>query len=216
MHGDWSGELSLKNQLQLLALPPQRKRRINQKIGRAVIKQTRENVRRQQSTDGTRFEKRKKRRRLRGRMLSGFVRGSNINQRVTPSGTTVGFKNNALGKAAWAHQHGHKQTVTKAQQERKARDWKDKPATSKQAAAMNRLGFRVDYRGGRKRKVSRAWIQKNLTRWQALGILYDLHRGRESQKESWETALPARPFFANDSRWVAELANTIIRDELSK
>lgn len=216
MQADWSGELSLRHQLQLMALPAQRKRRINQKIGRAVIKQTRQNVRRQQSTTGQSFDKRKKKRRLRGKMLSGFTRGSNIKQRVTPSGTTVGFKNNALAKAAWAHQYGHKQTVTKAQQMRKARDWKDKPATSEQAAAMNRLGFRVEYRGGRKRKVSRAWIKKNLTRWQALGILRDLDQNRPQPKESWETELPARPFFANDSRWVAELANTIIRDELGR
>lgn len=213
LSSEFQGALSVHDSLRAMTLGQGRQRRINQKIGRAIIKQTRLNVRRSSDTSGHGFEARKKRRRLKGRMLSGFVRGRNIKQRVTPSQTTVSFANANMAKAAYAHQYGHKQRVTRQQQASKAAAWRDKPATPAQASRMNRLGFRVERKGGRKQRVSQKWIRQHLTRWQALGILRDLEDPKP-KAQSWETKLPARAFFANDEAWVRRLTFNIVKAEL--
>ncbi len=209
----WQGLLSLYDELRYAQLTPIKKRRLNQKISRAVVKQTRKNVRGQKDLRGRKFKERHKKRSRRGKMLSGLVKGNNIKQRITPDTTTIGF--GALGKRAWANQYGHSQTVTKQQQSRLASSWKDKPATTEQAAAMIRLGFRLEKKGGIKKRVSRKWIKDNLSRWQALGILYDLKNGTDSSHDSWKTETPAREFFANDTDWVKQTAIDIARQELS-
>lgn len=212
----WSGTAALEAELKLLTLSDKRRKRAMAQIGREVKKQTRKNVRNQASTRGSGFEERKKKRTRKGKMLSGFTRGKNLKHKATGHNVEVGFRNSVMGKMAREHQEGSK-TVFKAKPmtASQKKDWREKPATRAQASAMNRLGFRVERKGGRKKRVSQAWIMKNLTRLQALGILYKLNNDRQGE-QSWTIKLPAREFFANDAAWVKEMATAVMRAEYQK
>lgn len=212
----WSGTASLEAELKLLTLSDNRRKRAMAQIGREVKKQTRKNVRNQTSTQGKGFSSRKKKRTRKGKMLSGFTRGKNLQQTATSHHVEIGFRNNMMGKIAREHQEGSK-TVFKAKPmtASQKKDWSEKPATRAQASTMNRLGFRVEHKGGRKKRVSQAWIMKNLTRIQALGILYKLNNDRLG-KQSWTIELPAREFFANDAAWVKEIATSVMLAEYQK
>lgn len=212
----WQGKQALQAELQLLSLTPQRRKRAMAQMGREVKKQTRRNVRNQASTRGRSFDSRKKKRTRRGKMLSGFTRGRNFKHRATGHNVEIGFRNNLMGKMAREHQEGSRTTYkAKPMTASQKKDWREKPATRAQAAAMNRLGFRVERKGGLKKRVSQAWIIKNLTRLQALGILYKLDNDRQG-KQSWTIALPAREFFANDAAWVRQMATAVMQYEYQK
>lgn len=212
----WQGRHALQAELQLLTLTQQRRKRAMAQIGREVKKQTRKNVRNQASTQGQGFDARKKKRTRRGKMLSGFTRGQNLKHRATGHGVEIGFRNNLMGRMAREHQEGNKTTFkAKPMTASQKKDWREKPATRAQAAAMNRLGFRVESKGGRKKRVSQAWIMKKLTRLQALGILYKLNNERQG-KQSWTIELPAREFFANDAAWVKQMATVVMQAEYQK
>lgn len=212
----WSGINALQAELQLLSLTPARRKRAMSQIGREVTKQTRKNVRSQTSVRGSMFDPRKKKRTRKGKMLSGFVKGRNIRQKATGHSVEVGFRNDLMGRMANEHQSGTRTTFkAKPMSSSQKKDWREQPATRAQASAMIRLGFRVERKGGRKKRVSQAWIMKSLTRLQALGVLYKLNNDRQG-KQSWTIELPAREFFANDAAWVKDMATAVMRAEYQK
>lgn len=213
---NWQGVSLLEAQLRLLTLTPQRRKRAMSQMGREVVKQTRKNVRNQKSVKGRSFADRNKKRSKKGKMLSGFVKGRNIRQKATADKVTIGFKNDGMARMANAHQTGQKQTVKakKMSQQTKA-EWKNSPATRSQAREMNRLGFKVEKKGGKTRKVSQAWIVNNLTKLQALGVLYKLNNDKKG-KQSWQVTLPAREFFPNDAAWVRAMAVRVVQTEYKR
>lgn len=212
----WSGDGLLMAELKLLSLSPARRKRAMSQIGREVQKQTRLNVRKQRDVKGRSFKGRKKRRTKKGRMLSGFVRRGNMRQRASSTSVNIGFKNDVMARLAYEHQYGTtKKIKARKMSSSQARKWETSPATRLQAQEMNALGFRVEAKGGKKRRVSQAWIIKYLTKKQALGILYDLKDG-EQKKASWETVLPARKFFANDTQWVRAMTVNVMQNEYRK
>jgi hypothetical protein len=56
---------------------------------------------------------------------------------------------------------------------------------------------------------------ENLTKLQALGMLYELNNKRQG-KQSWQVKLPAREFFSNDAKWVKQMAFDVVKNELGK
>lgn len=209
----WGGESLLAAQLRLLSLTPQRRKRAMSQMGREVVKQTRKNVRNQRDVNGRAFADRHKKRSKRGKMLSGLVKGKALRQKASSDRVTIGFRNDRLGRLANAHQMGQKQTVRAQKMSAQAKgEWESSPATREQAKVMNRLGFRVAARGGKQKKVSQSWIMENLTKLQALGIIYKLNGEREG-KQSWEVDLPVREFFSNDARWVQAMAVRVVQTE---
>ena len=216
VRASWQGASLLEAQLQLLMLPPKRRKRAMAQMGREVVKQSRKNVRSQRDVSGKAFADRHKKRSRKGKMLSGFVKGRNIRQKASSDKVTIGFKNDAMGRMANAHQTGQKQIVKAQKMSEKAKsEWEKSPATRAQAKALNQLGFRVEMKGGKKRKVSQAWIMENLTKLQALGIIFKLNEEREG-KQSWQVNLPAREFFSNDARWVEAMAVRVVKAEYRK
>jgi len=209
----WGGESLLAAQLRLLMLPPRRRKRAMAQMGREVVKQSRKNVRTQRDVRGRAFADRQKKRSKKGKMLSGFVKGRNIRPKANSDRVTIGFKNDRMGRFANAHQLGQQHTARAQKMSEAAKvEWENSPATRAQAKAMSQLGFRVEIRGGRKKRVSQAWMMANLNRLQALGILYKLN-GESEGKQSWEVDLPAREFFSNDARWVQAMAVRVVQTE---
>ena len=216
LSASWSNDGLLMAELNLLTLPPARRKRAMSQIGREVQKQARLNVRKQRDVNGRLFEGRKKRRTKKGKMLSGFVKSKNMRQKASPNSVTIGLKNDLMARIAYEHQMGMKRKVRARRMSNAQKEaWKDDEATRKQAVAMNALGFRVAAKGGKKRRVSQSWIMKNLTKFQSLGILYTLKDG-ESSMSSWDTILPERRFFPNDAAWVRAMTIEVMTNEYRK
>ena len=213
----WRGEHAINAELKLLMLPTERRKRALGQIGREVKKQARKNVKNQSNVRGERFKERRKKRTKKGDMLSGFVKGSNIRQRTKGNAVTVGFKNDFMGKMARAHQEGQTQNIkARKMSSQQKSDWRSEPATQSQANAILRLGWSSSRRrDGKRKKISRKYIMENLTKLQALGMLYELNNKRKG-KQSWQTKLPAREFFPNDTQWVKQMAHDVMVKELSK
>jgi phage virion morphogenesis protein len=216
LSASWSDKGLLMAELKLLMLPPARRKRAMSQMGREVQKQTRLNVRQQRDVNGRSFKERKRRRTQKGRMLSGFVRRGNMRQKASNNSVVIGFKNDVVARLAYEHQYGTtKEVKARKMSSSQSTEWERAPATRQQAQEMNTLGFRVEAKGGKKRRVSQAWIIKHLTKKQALGILYEL-KDTEEKKTSWETVLPARKFFANDTQWVRAMAIKAVTNEYRK
>ncbi len=216
VRSSWVGESALVAELQLMMLPPQRRKRALGQMGREVKKQSRKNVRKQSDVNGRSFTDRHKTRTKKGKMLSGFVRGSNIRQKTKDNAVSIGFKNEVMGKMARAHQEG--QTITmhsKPMSEKRRGEWEEDEASMEQADAMIRLGFKRKTSSGVEKPVSRIWIVENYTKWRALGILYTLNNKRQGKK-TWQVKLPAREFFSNDAKWVKAMAFDVVKAELAK
>ncbi|MEO9655910.1 hypothetical protein [Marinomonas sp.] len=214
----WRGEHAVNAELKMLMLPAERKQRALNQMGREVKKQSRKNVKHQRNTKNKPFQERRKQRSREGQMLSGFVKGSNIRQRRKGnSSITIGFKNNFMGRMARVHQEGQTQTMrARKMSESLKDDWRNEPATQAQANAILRLGWATSRRrDGRRKKISRQYIMENLTKLQALGMLYELNNKRKG-KQSWQVALPSREFFSNDAQWVKQMAHDAMKAELSR
>ena len=213
----WSGETAFSAELKLMTLPKERRKRALGQMGREIKKQSRKNVKQQRSVNGKGFKGRRKERTRKGQMLSGFVKGSNIRQRTRGLSVTVDFKNDMMGKMARVHQEGQTQTIkAKKMSAQQKENWRSEPATQAQANAILRLGWGTSRRrDGKRKKISRQYIMENLTKLQALGMLYELNNKRKG-KQSWQVNLPAREFFSNDAKWVKQMAFDVVKNELGK
>ena len=217
-----SGTVPLQQQLQLLALPEAKRRRLLANVGRQIQSETRANIRQQRDIYGKPFTKRsttrnkkKRRRKLLAKM------GKQLTQRATPQQVTIGFKGKA-GEIAYKHHFGDSQRQTaqgykrQMKQRRKGEGYYDNPATAEQAKVLVRqLGYKRPIKGGKPKRVSQAWIKRNLTIAQAGAIIKAM---REEQglparsATSWQIVTPSRKFFATTD---AE-ANQIVTKQLAK
>jgi hypothetical protein len=213
----WRGETALNAELELFMLPKERRKRALGQMGREIKKQARKNVKSQRNVRGESFKERRKKRTKEGDMLSGFVKGRNIRQRTRGLSVTVDFKNEVMGKMARVHQEGQTQNMkARKMTAQQKSDWRDEPATQAQANAILRLGWASSRRrDGKRKKISRKYIMENLTKLQALGMLYKL-KGNRKGKQSWQVKLPAREFFPNDTQWVKQMAHDVVINELKK
>lgn len=205
---DLFGALTLKRQLDVLAMPKGLRKRILKKMATGVRKNSRKRIRNQRDLDGNRFASRKKRKR--GKMLRGFARQlvaySNENQAV------VTIKNPGIGAMAKKHQVGDTATMTKEKMARgRGEPDYDGPATRRQAKALKQEGYRKPRAGGKPRaKATIKWITENLTLGQA-GLILRSMRGSEG-KDSWVIKLPARSFLGATASETSDLVNTIFDD----
>lgn len=218
----WRGESALAAELKLLALPKYKRKRALAQMGREAKKQTRRNVKTQTNTRNGKFVARKRKRTLKGPMLSGLVKGRMLRQKLASMSINVGFRNSQVARVAAEHQYGTSRTFkAKPMTEKQKQDWRDEPASMAQARAIMRFGYRWKERGkdGKRKKISRQYIIDNLTKWQALGLLNELKHGkggRTGGKKSWKVDLPSREFFANDAQWVKQMTHEVIIKELNR
>ncbi|QSB01975.1 phage virion morphogenesis protein [Methylomonas sp. EFPC1] len=208
---DVVGKLKLDQQLALLKMPLAKRARLLKKVSNKVIRDSRKRVQTQTDLQGMPYKKRWKQRKDRRKMLSRLMRQAAV---LSNDGSTarIGFK----GRAGWIaarQQFGASETVTaKAGGDGTKRTAKNGPATKRQAATLKALGFKIST-GKRKRAVSMAWIQQNMTIARAGAIIRSMRLKRGIRPNtSWNTVLPARSFLGATDQEVMQYIQDIFDD----
>ncbi|UVK90189.1 virion morphogenesis protein [Pseudomonas sp. B21-051] len=215
---DVRGRLGVREQLALLALPPQLRRRLLNQVTKRVRTMSRKRQRAQQNLDGSAFAPRQGDGKGKKKMEAGLAKLMVVT-RLTADEAELGWKN-ALTRWVAAQQHnGVSERRTAAQMRR----WNKTPpglaATEKQAKRLRRLGFRVRQAG--KKSLTRpsvAWIQEHVNYAKA-GLLIrilDDQRSESSGAQSWEITLPKRQFIGvNSDRDTNLLINQVLQQILN-
>lgn len=190
-----------KDQLNLLALPAKKHKRLVWRAANEMKKLAARNVRQQQDPNGQPWAPRK---RGKHKMLRGLPKLLQIReprQDVAELGFTKGTMSAHAGIIANTHQKGHTYKMTAASRRRIApsEGGKQKQASKAQARKLRELGFkRPGQRKRSYRSASLGWITSNLNYAQA-GLLIKKLKD-EPVKESWEIELPARPFLGANAK----------------
>jgi hypothetical protein len=215
---DVRGYLGVREQMALLSLPPQLRRRLLNNVSKRVRSMSRKRVRDQQNLDGSPFEARKGSGKGKKKMEAGLAKLMQVT-RVSPDEAVLGWKN-ALTSWVAAQQHnGVSERRTAAQMKR----WNKVPeglaATEKQAKRLRRLGFKVRQEG--KKSLTRpsvAWIQEHVNYAKA-GLLIrilDDEKAESSGAQSWEITLPKRQFIGvSTERDTGLLLNQVLEQILN-
>ena len=215
---DARGYLGVREQLALLSLPPQLRRRLLNNVTKRVRTMSRKRVRDQQNLDGSPFEARKGSAKGKKKMEAGLAKLM-IVTRVSADEAELGWRN-ALTSWVAAQQHnGVSERRTAAQM----RKWNTVPmglaATEKQAKRLRRLGFKVRQEG--KKSLTRpsvAWIQEHVNYAKA-GLLIrilDDEKAESSGAQSWEITLPKRQFIGvSTERDTGLLLNQVLQQILN-
>lgn len=215
---DARGYLGVREQMALLSLPPQLRRRLLNNVSKRVRSMSRKRVRDQQNLDGSPFEARKGSGKGKKKMEAGLAKLMQVT-RVSPDEAVLGWKN-ALTSWVAAQQHnGVSERRTAAQMKR----WNKVPeglaATEKQAKRLRRLGFKVRQKG--KKSLTRpsvAWIQEhvNYARAGLLIRILDDEKTESSGAQSWEITLPKRQFIGVGTEGdTASLLNQVLQQILN-
>ncbi len=209
-----TGLLPLKSQIELLRMPAARRRRLNARIGRKVIIDSKRRVRSQQDLKGMPYPQRAKRRRGSRKMLTKLSRELKV---VRADGTqaTVGFYRPSSGRIAAKHQYGFKERISaRSLAKSTSNRGKDSPATRRQAVALREAGFTINKRkkaGGKKPTLK--WVTENLTVGIAGSVLRQLREDAgETIKQSWTTELPARSFLGATPAEVSAHVDAVFSD----
>ena len=215
---DARGYLGIREQLALLSLPPQLRRRLLNNVTKRVRTMSRKRVRDQQNLDGSPFEARKGEAKGKKKMEAGLAKLMNVT-RVSSDEAELGWRS-ALTSWVAAQQHnGVSERRTAAQMKR----WNNVPsglaATEKQAKRLRRLGFKVRQEG--KKSLSRpsvAWIQEHVNYAKAgllIRILGD-EKAESNGAQSWEITLPKRQFIGvSTERDTGLLLNQVLQQILN-
>ncbi|ALS32764.1 hypothetical protein PTRA_a1570 [Pseudoalteromonas translucida KMM 520] len=204
--------LSAKHQLQLLALPNNKRIRLLKTLGRYERKLARQRVRTQTTVKGNKFAAResgKKTKMLKrmGKTLEPYVKAG---KRLE-----LKHKNALTGRIAALHQEGGTEQMTANRMARiHGKPNYKAPCTRSQAKALSAEGYKVRRAKGKGyRRATIKEITANLNHGKATLVLSKL-RGQKSRK-SWPIAVKARPFLGDTPQNVqAQLAQ--ILNQLNK
>jgi hypothetical protein len=193
---DIRGYLGAQEQLALLSLPPQLRRRLLNNVSKRVRSMSRKRVRDQQNLDGSPFEARKGAGKGKKKMEAGLAKLMQVTS-VNADEAVLGWKN-ALTRWVAAQQHnGVSERRTAAQMKQWNRVPDGLAATEKQAKRLRKLGFKVRQKGKKSStRPSVAWIQEHVNYAKA-GLLIrilDDEKTESSGAQSWEITLPKRQF----------------------
>ena len=193
---DVRGLLGAEEQLALLELPPQLRRRLLNNVTKRVRSLSRQRIRDQKNLDGSPFAPRKGSSKGKKKMEAGLGKLLEVT-RVSSEEAELGWRNALTRWVATQQHNGVSERRTAAQM----RQWNKVPeglaATEKQAKRLRRLGFKTRQAG--KKTLTRpsvAWIQQHVNYAKA-GLLIrilDDEQTESSGAQSWEITLPKRQF----------------------
>nr|VFJ42960.1 MAG: Phage virion morphogenesis family protein [Candidatus Kentron sp. FM]VFJ43646.1 MAG: Phage virion morphogenesis family protein [Candidatus Kentron sp. FM]VFK05650.1 MAG: Phage virion morphogenesis family protein [Candidatus Kentron sp. FM] len=205
-----AGGVTLRRQLQYLALSPGKRSRVHSMIGRKIQQRTRANVRNQRDIHGAPFKARKRKRRTNKRkMLSRLVR--ELTQRANAGQVIIKFRSDGTARIAAAHQQGLVERVT-AKSQRQQTQSKRSASREQARVLVQELHYRVPVKGGGRRRVSQRWIMDNMSIARA-GVLIRTLRDREL-KTIWKTELPQRAFFGGEVRDIRQIIIDVADKEI--
>ncbi|MFK3970194.1 phage virion morphogenesis protein [Pseudomonas sp. NPDC087358] len=214
---DVRGYLGVQEQLALLSLPPQLRRRLLNNVTKRVRSMSRQRIRSQQNVDGTAFAARKGDGKGKKKMEAGLGKLLMVT-RLNADEAELGWRN-ALTRWVASQQHnGVSERRTAAQM----RKWNKVPeglaATEKQAKRLRRLGFKTRQAG--KKSLTRpsvAWIKEHVNYAKA-GLLIRILDDEQSEstgKQSWDITLPKRQFLgASTNQDTSLLVNQVLQQIL--
>ena len=196
------------NELKLLLLTPQKRRRILRGAGRKVRRDSRQRIRGQKDLTGKTWQGRSNGRKT--RMLKKL--GKNVQVQTSPHAAKVTFGNQRLGKIARAHQHGISQEMTAAEAARKYGTPNEyAKASREQAKALRAEGYKIRRNKGKGwKKANLKWITNNLSQQQA-GLILRTLRDKQS-KQRWTIPLPQRSFLGQSQIEYKALRNQILNE----
>lgn len=198
------------DQLELLLLDANKRRRILRTAGRMVRKQSRQRLRNQENIGGTKWQQRSNGKKT--RMMRKL--GRHMIVKTTANKAEVTFGNQSVGQIARAHQEGVTQTMTAKDAEKAygEPDYKA-PATRQQAKELIAAGYKIRRSNskGWKRPTLR-WITENLSLGKA-GLVLRILRDTQS-KQQWSIELPERSFLGQDKNEQQALANMMLDEAM--
>lgn len=205
---DVFGQLDVKKRLQLLTLPPAKRKRVMTQIGKRLHSETRRRLRTNSDVQGKPFAPRKVKEK--GRMFRKLGRFAYY--KSTDAYTEISFKGLA-GVVAKEHQEGQRIVYTAAQaaKEYGTPDY-EAPATRKQAKSLRDAGYKIK-RGKKWMVPSLMWITKNIKLGQAGLILRALRD--EVSKKRWIIELPERAFVGASPNDIYQLVNIIFNETIN-
>ena len=215
---DVRGQLGVNEQLALLSLPPQLRRRLLNNVSKRVRTISRQRIRTQQNLDGSPFAPRKNPEKGKKKMEAGLGKLMQVTS-LTPDQAVLGWRN-ALTSWVAAQQHnGVSERRTAQQMKRWNRIPEGKAGTEKQAKRLRRLGFRVRQPGKKSLvRPSVAWILEHVSYAQA-GLLIrilDSEKAETSGAQSWDITLPKRQFLGvSTERDTGLLVNQVLQQILN-
>ncbi|HDN9511179.1 phage virion morphogenesis protein [Aeromonas salmonicida] len=198
---DQAGMLSMAERLAAASLPPAKRRRITQLIGREVAKVNKQRIRAGKAPDGTKWAPTKSKRKH--KRLTGLSK--RLRSRGTEDAAIIDFDSRFAGMIANQQHQGMSQQITappaKAPQPRGSEKGKkkepfkptDSPCTRSQAQRLRALGYQVlSDRGKRRRyrKPSLKWMQAHIS-VQRAAIIIRTTTG-ETRKNRWTINTPIR------------------------
>lgn len=193
--------------LDVMRLPPQKRRTLLRTLGRAVRRDSKNRVQTQRTLSGAPMQARSPKSKGKGLMLKGLGRRMLV---ITDSAdqVRVGWRG---GKVAFKHQFGVNEHFTADKLRQRSGEHNqsgDDPATRRQARRLLSLGYKI--RRGRRgwKRPTIAWIQANMTIDHAGKIIRILSNAEPTSE--WDVKLPDRPFLGVTPTENAELLNTII------
>ncbi len=194
--------------LEQIASPVKRKYLLA-KVGRRILKNSRQRTRSQTDLEGRSFVPHAAGRKR--KMLTRLSRAKNMNiVRVDENSMVVGFRNPVHERIAAKQQLGFSERMTAAKMSSRQSN-AHANATRRQAKALRDEGYKIKRSNGNGyRTPSLKWITENMNQGRA-GIILRALRG--GSKREWETELPARSFLGINEQDNTEL-NTLIMHEL--
>lgn len=216
---DRKSQLRLREQLDLLALPPAKRRRLMNGISKKVRMEARGNIRQQRTIVGRAMAPRKQKRGRRKMLMGLGKRMTTVHKGSFHAEVT--WKNTMTGQIARRHQDGlpERWTAAKARRVHGVPNY-NAPATAKQAKALIREGFKL--RAKKKRgkgvalkRVPQKWIRENMKLGQAGLILRLMRTGKDTGPQSWAIVGPARPFLGVTVDQANEYLKQLVRDYLA-
>lgn len=205
---DIAGRLEAKKRLQLLQLPPAKRRQFLGGLGREIKRQTARNLRAGKDVDGNAWAPRKRgrnRRLLRriGRQIEPVF--------TTPESVQVGFR----GIVAKQQHDGFTKVMSATEMVReRGKNQPDIPASGQQAKALRAAGFVIRVPGTKKwRAPSQSWIKQNMSRKKA-GLVLSILRD-EDKKKTWVTEIPARGFLGATETQINDFVNKIFDNTIN-
>lgn len=215
---DARGYLGIAEQLALLNLTPQLRRRLLNNVSKRVRTMSRQRIREQKNLDGSPFAPRKNPDKAKKKMEAGLGKLLQVT-RVNADEAVLGWRNGLTRWIAAQQHHGLSERRTAAQMRRWNKVRPGQGATEKQAKRLRRLGFRVR-QAGKKGLVrpSTAWIVEHV-QYQQAGLLIRIlqnDKAESSGAQSWEITLPKRQFLgANHDRDTRLLVNQVLHQILN-
>lgn len=211
---DIRGMLEAQDLLELLSLPPQKRRRLMNNVSKRVRSLSRQRVRDQQNLDGTPFAPRKDTTgKGKKKMEAGLGKLLDV-VRLTDTEAELGWKNRLTRWVAGQQHNGATERVTAQQMRKLTQVPEGTAATEKQAKRLRQLGYQVRLPGKKKpTRPSVAWIQQHME-YPKAGLLIrvlDSERKASTGAQSWDIKLPSRQFLGASEAETKALVNLVLR-----